>query len=399
MYNPFKCYFVLILLFSAGMLLVSLIPNEMLEPQYSKSIDQLDKEDPYPNLLFNSDAALLDNFMDRLMVSSCWIPDSYDHVWEAAFDNNGYPRYWNGYLMTLRPVLSQFSYQQIRYLNMFLLLLLFCFCFSGIFNRLGVVHALGFGISMTACFLVFVGESLQYFSVFLITLIVTNLLLYKPGLRSRSGSLILFFAAGMVTNFFDMLTAPLLTLGIPLIVLFGIFCDPLSEGKSSDLRSGLVLIFSAALSWAVGYALCWASKWAIGSIVLGKNVFQDAFVTAKFRIGGNEAYPLSRLTMFKLNFETYFFAKGHKPAAILAVLLAGCWIRLLRARTEFRPVPFVLIVLIGIMPYAWYFVFANHSQLHYFYTYRIQAITLYALFAALGSGFRMGEKNDAGAVP
>ena len=43
---------------------------------------------------------------------------------------------------------------------------------------------------------------------------------------------------------------------------------------------------------------------------------------------------------------------------------------------------------IALFPYIWYFVFSNHSQLHYFYTYRIQAITLFAVFAAFGNAIQ-----------
>ena len=137
LFHYFCCCFFLLILFSLGMILIYQIPNPALEPQYSKSIDQLDKEDVYPNLLFNADGSIMDNFMDKIMIRTCSISEAYgDDMIRAAFDNNGYPRYWNGYLLTLRPVLSQFSYQQIRYINMFLLITAFCFCFSGIQQKI-----------------------------------------------------------------------------------------------------------------------------------------------------------------------------------------------------------------------------------------------------------------------
>ena len=83
---------------------------------------QLEKEELYPVYLFAADASILDNFMDGLMVDTCRVSDSYSSIIEAAFDNNGYPRYWNGYLLTLRPTMTQFTYHQIRYISMFFLL-------------------------------------------------------------------------------------------------------------------------------------------------------------------------------------------------------------------------------------------------------------------------------------
>lgn len=371
------------------MLLVYLIPNNALEPQYTKSIAQIGEEDSYANFLFNSDAALLDNFTDKKMLETCHVSKAYTSPVRAAFDNNGYPRYWNGYLLTLRPVLSQFTWQQIRYINMFLLITAFCFCFSGIHRELSWVTALGFAVSVIMCFLVLVGESLQYSSVFLILFAEMLLILYVPALRSREKTIVLFFASGMIVNFFDLLTAPLLTLGIPLILTV---CLNEKNCTEEDLSGTLRTIICLSASWGIGYALCWAAKWTIGTIILHENVFSDAMTTAKFRVEGNEAYPMDRALMFRQNFETYFFAKGHKPFLLIALtllILTGLLIRSHKRGWQKSVLPMLVIAL---FPYAWYFVFANHSQLHYFYTYRIQAITLFAVFAAIGNSLDLKKK-------
>ena len=374
------CFFALIFIFCFGLVLVYQIPNAALEPQYSKSIAQLDKEEIYPIFLFGADAAILDNFMDRIMVETCRISSDYNSTIQATFDNNGYPRYWNGYLLTLRPLLTQFTYQQIRYINMFVLLIGFCFCFSGLQQKVNTSVSFGFAVSMIACFLIFIGESLQYFSVFVILFVEILLILYVPYFQQKENSVLLLFAAGMATNFFDMLTAPLLTLGIPLIV---ILC--LNYKKNCDLKEQMQILLSHTILWGLGYGLCWAAKWAIGSLVLHENIFEDAMKTAQFRVSGSEAYPLDRALMFKLNFDTYFFAKGHKPAAFLVVTFLFLLVRCVRCHNSNWKSIVLPVLFIGIFPYFWYFVFANHSQLHYFYTYRIQAITLFAAFAAIGN--------------
>lgn len=375
-----RCFTGLIFLFSLGMILIYLIPNDALEPQYSKSTAQLEKEELYPVYFFDADSAIMDNFTDYQMIRTCKASDEYTNPITAAFDNNGYPRYWNGYLLTLRPVLSQFTYQQIRYLNMFLLLCCFSFCFSGIHQRINPVTALGFAISIIACFLVLISQSLQYFSVFMILFITLLMILYVPCFEKTTNSALLLFASGMTVNFFDMLTAPLLTLGIPLIL---IICLGFIQDSETRLRKQIRTILTHSISWGTGYATCWISKWTIGSAVLKTNVFEDAKKTAQFRINGSEAYPLDRLQMLRLNFETYFFAKGHKPAVlVLAVLILLIFLMLRFRRKNWLSV-FVPTLIIGIYPYIWFYTMANHSQLHYFYTYRIQAVTLFALFAAV----------------
>ena len=382
------CFFALIFIFCFGLVLVYQIPNAALEPQYSKSIAQLDKEEIYPIFLFGADAAILDNFMDRIMVETCRISSDYNSTIQATFDNNGYPRYWNGYLLTLRPLLTQFTYQQIRYINMFVLLIGFCFCFSGLQQKVNTSVSFGFAVSMIACFLIFIGESLQYFSVFVILFVEILLILYVPYFQQKENSVLLLFAAGMATNFFDMLTAPLLTLGIPLIV---ILC--LNYKKNCDLKEQMQILLSHTILWGLGYGLCWAAKWAIGSLMLHANVFENAMKTAQFRVSGSEAYPLDRALMFKLNFDTYFFAKGHKPAVFLTVAFLFLLVRFLRCHDKDWKSIVLPVLFVGFFPYVWYFVFANHSQLHYFYTYRIQAITLFAAFAAIGCAAGKGKVN------
>lgn len=375
-FNCIRCFFLLILVFSLGMIFIYMIPNEALEPQYSKSLDQIGKEELYANLLFNSDASIMDNFMDTLMITTCRVSNEYGSLFQAAADNNGYPRYWNGYLLTLRPVLTQFSYQQIRYINMFLLITAFCFCFSAIHREFSWIMALGFALSIIMCFFVLISESFQYFTVFMILFAVLLVILYIPSFREPGKAAVLLFAAGMVTNFFDMLTAPLLTLGMPLVVLISFYC------REGGFIPALRQIILQSVAWGAGYALCWISKWAIGTAVLGKNIFADALTTAKFRVEGSENYPLDRGLMFRQNFETYFFAKGHKPFLLIVLILAVLLVLFIRSHQKDRFRKFALMGLIALFPYIWYFVFANHSQLHYFYTYRIQAITLFAVFAA-----------------
>ena len=382
LFHYFCCCFFLLILFSLGMILIYQIPNRAMEPQYSKSIDQLDKEDVYPNLLFNADGSIMDNFMDKIMIRTCSVSEAYgDDMIRAAFDNNGYPRYWNGYLLTLRPVLSQFSYQQIRYINMFLLITAFCFCFSGIQQKLNSAAAFGFAISIIACFFVFISESLQYFSVFFILFLTIILLIYTPYFHTAHKTALLLFAVGMITNFFDLLTAPLLTLGIPLVI---IICIKYENNEQISFFRQMLEIITHSVSWCLGYSLCWISKWTIGTLILKTNLFEDAFKTAQFRVYGNEQYPLDRKLMLNLNINTYFFAKGHKPAfLVLIIIFVLILILLFHHKKTWKTILFPVLS-IGLTPYIWFFAFANHSQLHYFYTYRIQAVTLFSVFASIG---------------
>ena len=248
-----KYFLILIFVFAVGLILVYCIPNKSLEPQYPKSIAQIEKEDIYANYLFSADGSILDNYMDSLMLKTCHVSNAYNSSIQAAFDNNGYPRYWNGYLLTLRPLMTQFTYQQIRYINMFILLILFGFIFSGMHHVAGAGTAVGFAVSIIMYFIFFISESLQYFSVFMVLFIELMLILYVPRYRAVKYGALLLFCAGMAVNYFDLLTAPLLTLGIPLILLIVLGTD--SYMRNSQRNVWLDVIKCSA-SWGIGYAAC-----------------------------------------------------------------------------------------------------------------------------------------------
>ena len=42
-----------------------------------------------------------------------------------------------------------------------------------------------------------------------------------------------------------------------------------------------------------------------------------------------------------------------------------------------------LLLVLAFMPYIWYFLLSNHSYQHFWFTYRLQAVTLAALFMAV----------------
>ncbi len=384
-----RTFLIIITFFSLGMIITYLIPNRCLNDHYHKSINQIEKEDTYASFLFGSDASVMDNFTDKMMIDTAMISENYHDLFTAAFDNNGYPRYWNGYLMTLRPALTQFSYQQIRYINMIVLLLLFCFSFSDIRSEFGSVMAFGFAVSIIMCFLVFIAESLQYFSVF--TILFFEIIFICRSAKREMGidPGIPLFIAGMAVNFFDLLTAPLITLGIPLILILSRKAADKDSYHFGEMIKDMTLL---SVSWGAGYALCWAAKWAAGSLILGSNIFSDALNTAKFRIGGNEVYPVDRMMMLKLNANTYYFAKGHKPFALIAFSIFILLADLFRSHKKIRTGISAATLLIGMLPYFWYLIFSNHSQLHYFYTYRIQSITLFAVFAAISNAHETDHK-------
>ena len=87
------------------------------------------------------------------------------------------------------------------------------------------------------------------------------------------------FAVGSITCFLDYLTTPTLTLALPLLI-YVIYCSREQHYSNKDL---FVKTFLACVSWAIGYAFTWISKWVIADTFTDANVIKSALEQIKYR--------------------------------------------------------------------------------------------------------------------
>ena len=98
------------------------------------------------------------------------------------------------------------------------------------------------------------------------------------------GFFLFFFVVGMMENFFDFLTYPIITLGIPLILLLWMRV----RDEKTDLKDNLLFTIWSSISWGVGYALTWIAKWGITTVVLGVRYFIRNLSVIEYRLNGSE---------------------------------------------------------------------------------------------------------------
>lgn len=107
----------------------------------------------------------------------------------------------------------------------------------------------------------YLGQSLQFSQVYIIGIFVALwYVMRKPS--SNDDTVTVFFVAGGLTAFFDLLTAPVVTLGFVSIV----------AANPEKWRSTLVQL----MGWGVGYVSVWLSKWLIVDLVLSQGLVKDA---------------------------------------------------------------------------------------------------------------------------
>lgn len=382
------------------------LPTDRIAAHVQESAFVFKTESPYRELIPGKSSTKLDDSTDALMLlsaenertESIWI-EALNVSRLVAADHNpmqtlvslhsgeeldykitSYGRYWHGYLVYLKPLMMIFNYQQIRYILIltqlslvFILLYLIGRknkkeCFIPILTSI-------FFLNPTVCSL-----SLQFTPVFCLTIAQMIIILlfeekYKICMKLW---LYHFFVVGCLTVYFDLLTYPLVTFGIPIAFMVSQY--------TKDFKTGLKMFIETGILWVTGYGAMWASKWILGTLVTGNNVLTSAVDAMKFRTSnGYDDVVFNVLDVIKTNLNRADF-----PVEIIILLFAVCIIvgLIKKIKVSFRIIPMLCI---AILPFIWYAVLSNHSWIHPWMTYRELAIFVYALMTV---GMMFVYKND-----
>lgn len=363
----------LVAFYLAAMTLVYAIPDSAVAARAQAAADTLPERDW---AFYNSYPTSQDTYTDRIMMNQNLETQQQGNPFVAALANKGYARYWHGYQILLRPMLVFLGYDKIINLCFFVLLgLLGAVLFVGQ-RRLGVAYSLAVLLSFIFVHGTIIPGSLQYMNTFVLGYggALCALLLYRPGTAgaARFGGTLLF-AIGSATAFFDLLTTPLVSLGIPLVTLL---CMDWREAKAGAKQGVLGVVRLSAL-WGLAYGLTWAAKWVVGTLVLQRNVLADALETAQHRtVGENWSLTIWDLAVGG-NFRTLFGVVQIFVFILLAVLWALLYWKARAPGSRKALAPPLLLV--AAMPYLWYSVLQDHS-LHIMFTFRTQYLTLLSVF-------------------
>ena len=402
-----KVYLILISVFLIIMSLVYSIPNRRIKWHVEESVQQLEIEGVYPSVFFNTIAARLDNYTDSIMLNIAAHADNnrpirssmknpyrlakesgenlrVDDLKTAIKDKDNseettYSRYWHGYLGILRPLLVFFNYTEIRFLNICALFMLFLVVNILLKKELGLGIMISFFFSMMMSMFIIIPMSLQFSSMFYVMLIgMIFILLRYRYIYNKKLDTCLFFIIGGVTSFLDFLTAPLITLGFPLVTYMFITQD---NNKTFIINTRDII--KNCFSWGVGYIAIWISKWIFGSLITGENLFLEAVGRVAMRTSSEmgEGEYFNILSVLKNNFDMVF----NNTSIYIFMLLVICYVILaILFSKSIKEISNVLPVLcIGIIPIIWYCLTLNHSGIHFWFTYRNLSIGIFSMLAFL----------------
>lgn len=229
------------------LILVYLLPTASMEENVAASVEIFRREGTYPVTDIMGVDTRLDNYTDALMLLSASYPGEESALEKAlkvyrytdasntdpamaliAHYGDGveassiaYERYWHGYLLTLKPALSILDYGQIRTLNAFMLSLCTLWLLSLMYKMGGRNYIPPLLLSLLMLDPLAIARSLQYSTIYYVSILSSSLMLLRlEWLKEARDRLPLFFAAvGCAASFFDLLTWPLASFGIPFCLL------------------------------------------------------------------------------------------------------------------------------------------------------------------------------------
>lgn len=417
---------VLPILVSAGLLavlwlmlvLASMIPNAALKENMEQSALSYREKEAFSFEGSHRLNAVSDNYADAILLNISWnmgvgspLTASLDTkyydgdeqgesvglylaVTDARVEpNTGYTRYWHGSAAFVRLMHLVTDVRGMKLggaVTVCLLVIITAF----VLIRLGHASlALALLASLATVQIWNIRLSLEYQPVFIICFLLTPLYLWLE--RRDDWYLTLLSAAGgVLTAFFDFLTAETVVILVPLILVVAV---REAEGRLEDFRENMRLFFSCGVFWLAAYGGTFLTKWTAASFVTGENQFRTAVLSAGERFGGSLAGegPENPLLRLPAAVAANLTALGGGEARVeplcavgvlvLAVAAAGSVWYLFREPGR-KDVAGKLLLLSGGLVFLRYLVLSNHSYLHAFFTYRAllsPALALYAWMALL----------------
>ena len=302
-----------------------------------------------------------------------------------------YSRYWHGYLLLLKPLLLLFSYSQIQIIISVAVVMLIAGVFFLLQKRKMDKYIIPYVLMVAVIFPAVVSWSMQYFAVFAIcNIAIMAELIFHEKIKQSKNYILFFLIIGMVTCYFDLLTYPVVTLGVPLLVWL-LFCNGNEPMKKIDNIKHLIV---GGLMWCLGYFGVWAGKWILGSIITGENLFNTALKAAEARTSSaTEIEDISRTAAIEEAFKNVF-TESFWFVLFVLILVIGIFLLIKKIRINRRKaIDNLWILLVSIIPIVWYLVMANHSYWHMFFTYRTLSVFIFAIGCYIASLIEIHQKK------
>lgn len=399
------------------MTLVYMIPVDSIEKNLYSSAEAIKNETTYPQLT-GLCTSQLDNWTDSIMLAEAGERSEGSALHRALLVNRGtmegynpfesliahyveskdydaytqYPRYWHGYLIFLKPLLTFMTYPQIRVLNGVIEVILFIVVCILFYRKRRTEYIVPWLLGYLMLMPIALAKSLQFSPCYYAYTIGSIILLILTKQKRSQYIGMIFLNIGIFTAFFDFLTFPVISFCIPAAVYFAL-------DSERNVKTTVVDLLKSGFCWCSGYIGMWASKWVLGTVITGTNILDNAREAIELRsshVSQNGEEVFSVFECLLKNMDSFLYT----PVVIIVAVWIIFSIKKYRSKTELeynKKMKLILpYIVLGVIPIAWYSVTVNHSSIHYWFTNKtLVALLMPAIlgFAQLQTAKIKKEKN------
>lgn len=283
-------------------------------------------------------------------------------------DSYEYARYWHGYLIFLRPLLTVFDYGTICIILSVITIISIIIMTILIYKKINLKSAIIYLIGLCSINIFIVSQSINEISIFLIAIISTIILLLRNEKIKNIG--IFFFVVGSISSFIDLFTAPLVSLGLPIITYF-----LLQKEEKPKIKRYIIQILKISFAWLTGYAITWVAKWVISELFFNRALISQAMTQIYFRSRNlkESAITVIAKSLTYISKPVTFVILG-----ICIIFMAVTGYMSSKEKPDYnkncvRCIPYIIILF---FPIIWFAVVKQHSMVHTFFTYRSLVISI-----------------------
>ncbi|MCR4903658.1 MAG: hypothetical protein K6A23_12420 [Butyrivibrio sp.] len=380
-----------------GILLLTAVyslPTEPMEKNVLHSIERYKDKEALPRLLSDYTYTTIDNFTDALMMLTAIFPGDEYRGDFSAFENalmiyhvdvtgvetldvvpyvekdfseytlEYYGRYWQGYLLWLKPLLMVFDIEDITIFNIIIQFVLLIILIAELYKS-NKDYIIPFAVSIIILNPISTAICFQFSSVYYVTMIALIILLKKRQLIAAKNNYFYFFLfIGMAVVFFDFLTYPIISLCLPLVLYL----------LTIDNRP--VKVIGATTSWGIGYVGFWLCKWILVQLFTDFDAITDAVTGLLYRGGISHSYSIPEMLV------TNALPLMKWPFLIIGIVVFVKLLKyVIKNKIKIEIYSLISFILVALLPVCWYLGARGHSYDHYIFTFRNIAGTVCAVIA------------------
>lgn len=280
-----------------------------------------------------------------------------------------YGRFWHGYQIVLKPLLSFFTYQQsLVILTIVGIILILVSCVL-VYFKLGIKNLIIYVLSLLSLNIYAFNTCYQFFFSMILMVIFNIVVLLKY--NDKIDISIYMYIFGCLTSYFLYISFPLITLAYPLLILLTM---RFKDGKMNLYKENIKFVFKNSVIWFIGYVTFFLIKWILGTIFVGSNFIENALLSINQRLG--IVFSFNYFDVLKLNLFDFFSHKFNILICTVSIILIIIKFRkyLVSKIKIISP-----ILLIFLMPFIWMLLCNNHSGVHYWMVSRLFSISVFGL--------------------